>query len=144
MKGNFDIIILSRDNHKNKFLVLNHDIEHLNFTFFLPHSLHFFLSFPCPSFSLTFLFSFFPSSASLLLPSPFVLFKFLCVCVCVCVCMCVHARAQSYSTLCDPMNYNTPGFSVQGIFQARTLEWVAISFSRRSSLGALQIIVSFS
>ena len=99
MKGNFDIIILSRDNHKNKFLVLNHDIEHLNFTFFLPHSLHFFLSCPCPSFSLTFLFSFFPSSASLLLPSPFVLFKFLCVCVCVCVHVCTCACSVIFNTL---------------------------------------------
>ena len=31
------------------------------------------------------------------------------------------------------MNYSQPGFSVQGIIQARILEWVAISFSRGSS-----------
>ena len=31
------------------------------------------------------------------------------------------------------MDCNVPGSSVHGIFQARTLEWVAISFSRRSS-----------
>ena len=37
---------------------------------------------------------------------------------------------QSYPTLCDPMDCNLPGFSVYGIFQARELEWVAISFSR--------------
>ena len=36
-------------------------------------------------------------------------------------------------TLCDPMDYNPPGSSIQGIFQARILEWVAISFSRGSS-----------
>ena len=36
-------------------------------------------------------------------------------------------------TLCDPMDYILPGFSVHGIFQARVLEWVAISFSRGSS-----------
>ena len=36
-------------------------------------------------------------------------------------------------TLCDPMDYNLPGSSICRIFQARTLEWVAISFSRRSS-----------
>ena len=30
---------------------------------------------------------------------------------------------------CDSMDYNPPGFSVHGIFQARILEWVAISFS---------------
>ena len=29
-----------------------------------------------------------------------------------------------------PMDYSPPGFSVHGIFQARILEWVAISFSR--------------
>ena len=37
--------------------------------------------------------------------------------------------AQSCTTLCDPTDYSLPGFSVQGIFQARVLEWVAISFS---------------
>ena len=36
-------------------------------------------------------------------------------------------------TLCDPMGYSLPGSSVHGIFQARVLEWVAISFSRGSS-----------
>ena len=36
---------------------------------------------------------------------------------------------QSCPTLCDPMDCSLPGFSVHGIFQARTLEWVAISFS---------------
>ena len=36
-------------------------------------------------------------------------------------------------TLCDPMNCSLPGSSLHGIFQARILEWVAISFSRRSS-----------
>ena len=41
--------------------------------------------------------------------------------------------AQSFLTLCDPMDCILPGSSVQGIFQARILEWVAISFSRRSS-----------
>ena len=37
------------------------------------------------------------------------------------------------STLCDPMDYSLPGSSVHGILQARTLEWVAIPFSRGSS-----------
>ena len=41
---------------------------------------------------------------------------------------------QSCPTLCDPMDCSLPGSSIHGIFQARTLEWVAISFSRRSSL----------
>ena len=35
--------------------------------------------------------------------------------------------------LCDPMDLSPPGSSVHGIFQARILEWVAISFSRGSS-----------
>ena len=41
--------------------------------------------------------------------------------------------AQPYLTLWDPMDCSLPGSSVHGIFQARILEWVAISFSRRSS-----------
>ena len=38
--------------------------------------------------------------------------------------------AQSCPTLCDPMDYSPPDFSVQGILQARILEWGAIPFSR--------------
>ena len=41
--------------------------------------------------------------------------------------------AQSCLTLCDPMDYSPLGSSVHGIFQARVLEGVAISFSRGSS-----------
>ena len=41
--------------------------------------------------------------------------------------------AQLCPTLCDPMDCSLPGSSLYGIFQARILEWVAISFSRRSS-----------
>ena len=37
--------------------------------------------------------------------------------------------AQSCPTVCDPMDCSLPGSSVHGIFQARILEWVAISFS---------------
>ena len=36
---------------------------------------------------------------------------------------------QSCPTVCDPIDGNTPGSPVPGILQARTLEWVAISFS---------------
>ena len=36
---------------------------------------------------------------------------------------------QSCPTLCNPMDCSLPGFSIHGILQARTLEWVAISFS---------------
>ena len=39
---------------------------------------------------------------------------------------------QSCPTLCDPMDCSLPGFSVHGVFQARILEWAAISFSSRS------------
>ena len=39
---------------------------------------------------------------------------------------------SSHVRLCDPMNCRLPGSSVHGIFQARVLEWVAISFSRGS------------
>ena len=45
-----------------------------------------------------------------------------------------HAAAagkslQSCLTLCDPIDSSPPGFPIPGILQARTLEWVAISFS---------------
>ena len=36
---------------------------------------------------------------------------------------------QSCLILCDPIYGNTPGSAVPGILQARTMEWVAISFS---------------
>ena len=36
---------------------------------------------------------------------------------------------QSCPTLCDPMDCSLPGFSIPGILQARTLEWIVISFS---------------
>ena len=36
---------------------------------------------------------------------------------------------QSCLTLCDPRDGSPPGSAVPGILQARTLEWVAISFS---------------
>ena len=41
--------------------------------------------------------------------------------------------AQSCPNLCDPMDCSLPGSSIHGIFQARVLEWAAISFSRGSS-----------
>ena len=37
---------------------------------------------------------------------------------------------QSCLTPCNPMDCSPPGSPVHGVFQARTLEWVAISFSR--------------
>ena len=39
---------------------------------------------------------------------------------------------QSCPTLCDPIDGSPPGSPIPGIFQARILEWVAISFSNAS------------
>ena len=50
--------------------------------------------------------------------------------------------AQSCPTLCNSMDGSLPGSSVHGILQARILEWLAIPFSRRSSVGS-QIVSSF-
>ena len=51
---------------------------------------------------------------------------------------------QSCLTLCDPMDCSPPGSSVHGILQARTLEWVAIPFSRGSSQPRDRTQISFS
>ena len=50
---------------------------------------------------------------------------------------CVYAQLPL--TLCDPMDCSPPGSSVHGIPQARTLEWVAISFSRGSSQTTVEL-----
>ena len=42
---------------------------------------------------------------------------------------CMLSHVQLF---CNPMDCNSPGFSVHGILQARTVEWVAIFFSRGS------------
>ena len=54
--------------------------------------------------------------------------------------LCVHA--QSCLTLCDLMDCSPPGSSVHGVFQARMLEWVAISFFRGSSQPRDQTCIS--
>ena len=46
---------------------------------------------------------------------------------------------QSCPTLCDPIDSSPPGSPVPGILQARTLEWVAISFSRMNEYPASEI-----
>ena len=46
---------------------------------------------------------------------------------------CCCLVTKSCPTLCSPIDCSLQGSSVHGIFQARILEWVAISFSRRSS-----------
>ena len=53
--------------------------------------------------------------------------------VCMCVCGCVYACVQLCRTLCGPIDYTLPSSSVHEIFQAKILEWVAISYSRVSS-----------
>ena len=45
----------------------------------------------------------------------------------------VKVKSLSHLALCDPMDCSLPCSSVLGIFQARVLEWVAISFARGSS-----------
>ena len=61
-----------------------------------------------------------------------------CTYTCVYTYMCIYAYTHTrrsclltklWPTLCDPMGCSPPGFYVHGIFQARILEWVAISFS---------------
>ena len=45
------------------------------------------------------------------------------------ICYAAAKLIQSCPTLCDPIDGSPPGSPVPGILQARTLEWVAISFS---------------
>ena len=60
---------------------------------------------------------------------------------------CVHTHThtvpKSCWTICDPVDCSPPGSSVQGIFQARILEWVAISSSKGSSWIRDRTYVSF-
>ena len=51
-------------------------------------------------------------------------------------------HAQSRVTLCNTMDCVSPGFSVHGIFQARILEWIAISYSREPSQPRIQTHIS--
>ena len=56
-------------------------------------------------------------------------YVYLSICLSLYICMC----AQPCPTLSDHMNCSPPGSSVHGISQARILEWVALSYSRRST-----------
>ena len=51
--------------------------------------------------------------------------------------------AQSCLTLCNPLDCSPPGCSVHGMFQARILEWAAISYSRGSSQPRDQTCISY-
>ena len=55
----------------------------------------------------------------------------------------VREVAQLCPTLCHPMDCSLPGSSIHGIFQARVLEWIAISFSRGSSRARDRTHVSY-
>ena len=61
-----------------------------------------------------------------------------------CVCVCVHEcrHTQSCLTLCDPMDCGAPGSFAHGIFQARMLEWIVISFSWESFWSRNQTYIS--
>ena len=48
-------------------------------------------------------------------------------------CVNVHSVAQLCPILCNPMNCSLPDSSVHGIFQAKILEWVTISYFKGSS-----------
>ena len=54
----------------------------------------------------------------------------------------VCVRAKSCPILCGPMNCSLPGSSVYGIFKARILERVAVSYSRVSSQPRDESLVS--
>ena len=49
--------------------------------------------------------------------------------------LCCAKSLWSCLTLCDPVDYSPPGSSVQGILQARILEWVAVPFSMSEPWG---------
>ena len=51
--------------------------------------------------------------------------------------VCVCSVTQLCLTLCNPRDYSPPGFSIQGIFQPRMLEWAAVSYSK--GLGSLLV-----
>ena len=49
---------------------------------------------------------------------------------------------QSCPTLCDPIEGSPPGSAIPGILQARTVEWVAFSFSKKVLL-MIKIALSY-
>ena len=67
--------------------------------------------------------------------------------VCLFLLQCMKVKSESEvtqlcPTLSDPVDWRLPGSSIHGIFQARVLEWGAISFSRGSSWPRDRIPVS--
>ena len=59
--------------------------------------------------------------------------KILSITLLACAAAAAAKSLQSYPTLCDPIDGSPPGSSIPGILQARTLKWVAISFSMHES-----------
>ena len=57
--------------------------------------------------------------------------------------MILVCQAYSRLTLCNPIDCSPPGSSVHGVLQARTLEWVAMTSSRGSSLHRDQTHISY-
>ena len=57
------------------------------------------------------------------------LIRYLCLLLYLAAAAAAAKSLQSCPTLCDPLDGSPPGSPVPGILQARTLEWVAISFS---------------
>ena len=87
------------------------------------------------------------SSWSLILPKPFCAFPRSC---CYSVIAAAAAKLlQLCPTLCNPIDGSPPGSPIPGILQARTLEWVAISFSnawkwkvKRNSLSRVRLFTT--
>ena len=63
--------------------------------------------------------------------------------MCVCIRVCAFMCSRLCLTLCSPVDCSSPGSSAHGIFQARILEWVAISSSRGSSWPRDRTLVSW-
>ena len=66
----------------------------------------------------------------------------MCVCSQCLACVCAH-MLQLCLTICDPMNYSPPGFSIHGTPKARLLEWISMPFSRGSSWPRAWTLISF-
>ena len=58
------------------------------------------------------------------------------------ICMCAKSL-QSCPALCNPVECSLPGSSVHGILQAKTLEWIAISFSTNTKISLKKRIYVF-
>ena len=66
---------------------------------------------------------------SFIFPTHIYIYIYMCVYMGIYIYIYVAKSLQSCPTLCDPIEDSLPGSPLPGIFQARTLEWVAISFS---------------